>query len=338
LPTTIDHYALAILDNFETEIEEVRLRDHPRIVRLNLLTDPRSDLLLGERASRAGKEDRAQTFLSERGYPVRPFREITGMTFQKRIDEFAHHAIEWHFAGKVGDPFNEHYDRFFPIKLFSDVVTSLRLLKSGQIGRLASTHLIMGDPSGIEGPWSVTETLNYAPSVADSFKPYRFLRDDVESLKRLFAELSTCKNQQIRIAIDRFDRQYSRESDADRLIDIMIGFESLYLKGAKDSELRFRLAARAARHLGHERSQRQNIFDCVTAAYELRSQTVHGAINTLNGSKLLGNWKTPNAMLNQLSSILGSAIQSILLEVGPMSFAKDFHGKLDNAIIQGADR
>ncbi len=336
MPTKIDHYSIALIDNLQTDVDEVRLEKNLRIVRLDLLSDPRAEKLLGKDTLRIAAEIQTDRTRRNSEFRVVPYQQsLTGAIVQ-RIPELSNHALEWHFEGEVDDPFNDHYDREIAINLFSDVITSLRLLKPGLVGRFGASHIIQGDPSGIEGPWSRGETLNYEPSLMNMHWRYRFLREDCANLKRTLETVSQCRNQQIRIALSRFDRQYAKEDEAGKLIDVMVAFESLYLKGV-DRELQFRLATRAAMHLGKTADERRKVYDCLSTAYILRSKVVHGEVGDLRGHKLLkkGGWASPVAILEQLRFYLRQTLSSILLGIGIQRFTEDFHKKLDDAIITG---
>jgi len=337
MTTKINHYSIALIDNLETDVEEVQFSDNLRCIRLDLITEPRAEKLLGEEPFKVAKQIATEGPLKD-GYRMASYRSSLTYSTVDRAAELSNCALEWRFTGEVADAFNENYDRDIPTKLFSDVITSLRLLKVGLVGRFAARHIIEGDPSGLEGPWSKGEALFYQPSLMNIHNRYVLLQDEVENLREIFRKVSDCKSLQILIALGRFNRQYAREEDIDRLIDIMVGFEALYLKGV-GSELEFRLAARTARHLGKDSNQKKEIYNCLLYAYRLRSAIVHGSARELRAHKLLhkGGWNTPYVMLEQLSSLLRNAICSILLDVGEKRFSLNFHQKLDEALILGKD-
>jgi len=337
LSVSIDHYGLALIDNLETDIQELRFTPNLRLVRLDLILDPRGTLMLGKDAIDLAKKVVSEGRLPEGRFRTIPYQQGPMATIVQRTPEFSNHALEWHFVGEIEDPFNEHYDRYRPNKLFSDVITSLRLLKPGLVGRFGAVHAIRGDPSGIEGAWSLGETLNYQPSPMNLFERYQLQEEGLSHLRKIFDALSVCTNQQIRIALNRFDLQYARGSEVDRLIDLIVAFEALYLKGISDAELRFRLAARVARHLGEDQNERSALFRRMSAAYEMRSRIVHGSIDSLRGNKLLSRmgWNSPFAMLNEMEDMLRRAIRLILVELGTEAFASIFHAALDRAIISG---
>ena len=82
------------------------------------------------------------------------------------------------------------------------------------------------------------------------------------------------------VAIKRFNYSHEHKEREDALIDIMIGFEALFMKKEERDELRFKLALRVATFLeasmSMHRGKKNAIFDAVYEAYKLRSHVVHG--------------------------------------------------------------
>lgn len=324
----IEHYCLSLLDNIYSEVEEVRLNDNLRIVRLDRLTDPRAERILGKAALEASKLVDYTKGPPKNGFAFHPIYYDNASNMVERWAETSNHALECQFEGTAE---GEQYEGGVPfrcLKLFNDVLTSFRLLKPEIVGRLRAKSI---NPTFI---FTSGETVDYEPPV-NRMNPYIFLEADSDQLKSFFTSVCICDNAQIQIALGRLNRCYSREHEIDKLIDIMIAFEALYLKG-ENSELKFRLATRAAKHLGKNAGQSKNIFECVSIAYDIRSAVAHGSVNILKEHKAFQKryWDSPRSMLDDLSKLLRKALMSILLDVGE-SFAKDFHAKLDDAIIGG---
>ena len=316
MPLTIDHLSISLLDNIESDIDEVQFPDNPfdlRIVRRDLLSDLRAKSLM----DKIGLESEV-------------------IVINGRNIKTWNHVLEYHFNGEIELPFNENYDRKKPEKIFDDIVTSLRLLKSWFVDRSYAFNTIKNDPSLGNHAWSSTK-----PSIMNSeekdlkrFNRYELHADDINNLKRVFLALIKCDDERLRIAISRFNKLYEIQQEVDELIDIMIGFEALYLDG--NDELRFRLATRASKHLGKNPSDCENIYKHLLSAYELRSSIVHGSKNILRDDKLLKKcgWNSPAAMIDDLSSYLRKAILLILVDMGIQKF-KNFHTELDLAIVRG---
>ena len=86
-------------------------------------------------------------------------------------------------------------------------------------------------------------------------------------------------DKKLHIAVERW-RRSMRPSLAivDRLIDLRIALEALYLKdftGEKSQEMRFRLALIGAWHLGETHARRQEIRKGLRDAYDMASRAVH---------------------------------------------------------------
>jgi hypothetical protein len=77
-------------------------------------------------------------------------------------------------------------------------------------------------------------------------------------------------------AAKRFSYAHERHDWEDKIIDLLIAAEALFLSQAK-GELSYRLRLNAARFLGADEGMRTQIFDDMGLAYDLRSGIVHGA-------------------------------------------------------------
>lgn len=90
------------------------------------------------------------------------------------------------------------------------------------------------------------------------------------------------------VAIRRFGYAHERPRLEDKIIDLMIAAEALFLSDySKDSyfgEIRYRLSLRAALFLAHERELQKTVFRWMRAAYDLRSTLAHGG--EVSGAKV----------------------------------------------------
>ena len=101
-------------------------------------------------------------------------------------------------------------------------------------------------------------------------------------------------------AVRRFSYASDRDRDDDRLVDLMIAAESLFLSDAgapqERGELRYRLALRAAFFIDAPDCPRLAVFRHMKRAYDARSSIVHGAGGI--GNDLLKSLKdTPISMI-----------------------------------------
>ncbi len=105
------------------------------------------------------------------------------------------------------------------------------------------------------------------------------------------------------MALRRFNMAFERQQLDDRIVDLMIAAESLFLHdvGApgERGELRFRLALRAAKFVESPQYAPRQVFNLMRKAYDVRSQVVHGG--SINNTGLPDK---PGATLRELVAAL----------------------------------
>ena len=80
----------------------------------------------------------------------------------------------------------------------------------------------------------------------------------------------------LRVPIDRWMRSKMDADPVDAFINLGTALESLFLEDTSNTgELRFRMALRAAWHLGNDRSERSSLFEKFKEIYDRRSKAVH---------------------------------------------------------------
>lgn len=156
------------------------------------------------------------------------------------------------------------------------VLHALRVFKDG---RVSIPGLLQFSPhwpleGGIRfqysnpGPMPWSNRYDLARNDADEFSPFWKRFRDVAA-KGALAN-----------AVRRFSYASDRDRDDDRLVDLMIAAESLFLADAgapqERGELRYRLALRAAFFIDPPEYTRRAIFKHMRRAYEARSAIVHG--------------------------------------------------------------
>jgi hypothetical protein len=156
------------------------------------------------------------------------------------------------------------------------IITTLRLFKDSAIGI---------------GVLEFSEPITWFPftSKAQQLLPPHTVGDlcsieetEIEGLINLWKIISRANYKNcppLEIAIKRFNYAHEHKDREDSLVDIMIGFEALFIK--EQDELSFRLALRASTFLeafsSHHKNERKTIFDNIKKAYRLRSGVVHGS-------------------------------------------------------------
>jgi hypothetical protein len=91
-------------------------------------------------------------------------------------------------------------------------------------------------------------------------------------------------------SIHRFNLAFDRGLLADRIVDLVIAAEALFLGDLDENyrgELRFRFALRAAKFIEHMSYSEHDVFRVMRQAYDARSAIVHGG--SPKGTRLPGN-------------------------------------------------
>jgi hypothetical protein len=153
------------------------------------------------------------------------------------------------------------------------IVTALRLLKSGQVGVPAVIQRLSEPAFGLPGGTATTS----GPAVAALGPSYRLLSEETEPLIAMLQALAEAASaEHLRIPLRRFNYAYERTRPADRLVDLWIALEALFLKREEQMEMSYRAALRIARFVGHDADERVEIVDRMKKSYNARSRVVHG--------------------------------------------------------------
>lgn len=122
------------------------------------------------------------------------------------------------------------------------------------------------------------------------------------------------------VGIRRFRDSWERYSpdDPERLLDIAIAFEAIFLNDGVNRELRYRLALRAARFLADSVSDRQMVFRTMTMHYDFRSAIAHGDTPTTLRPK---DAERLASVLVEAPRLLREVIRRFVLGAGPRGLA-----------------
>lgn len=147
------------------------------------------------------------------------------------------------------------------------VILALRLFKAGSIGSNEFDLFWDGQYGG------TISRITYFWGEA-----YTLSENEKENFVNFFEKLKSLSPVEFaETALQRFKSSYERESPKDRLVDLFIAFESLFLPNS--GELTYRLQLSIAAYIGNF-GERKKIFDDVGKGYKLRSSIVHGeAVN-----------------------------------------------------------
>jgi hypothetical protein len=154
-------------------------------------------------------------------------------------------------------------------EIIENVVSALRLLGKCDVYHSGIIHQT--------SKWLPIQNHSVANRVLGAgFVTYQFGERDAQLLKLLWDKLeSPMVREELGVAVRRFADSCVRHRHEDKLIDLMIAAESLFLRGTKEGEKSFRLALRAAQFLGEGAASRE-VYKRMRRAYECRSVLVHG--------------------------------------------------------------
>jgi Apea-like HEPN len=149
------------------------------------------------------------------------------------------------------------------------LVCALRLFKSGTF---CATRLLFyrSDLSGPNGGWHTFAQAHSNPL------GFEMSNDEVEEFINFWTNATEGLNDEaLEYALFRFSEACGRMRPEDRLVDLSIAAEAMFLTTGKD-ELTFRLALHFALFLEKEPDARRAVFDRVKELYGVRSYIVHG--------------------------------------------------------------
>ena len=123
----------------------------------------------------------------------------------------------------------------------------------------------------------------FGPGISWSTDQFKNATDaeqsQIDEAKRLYSILTNLKSKtlkNLRIPIDRWIKSKTSANSVDRMIDLGIAFEALYLSDISETtELSFRLRLRASWFLGKGKAHQRELMKDFSQIYEWRSKVVH---------------------------------------------------------------
>jgi len=111
--------------------------------------------------------------------------------------------------------------------------------------------------------------------------PYAIRIDEIDRIKKIANRIKRIdfdKRTSLRIACERFSRSYEEHREDERIIDFMIAFESLFLRGKKaPANTGQFIGLGCSMLLGKNDTQRERINEFLVEAYRIRNKIVHGS-------------------------------------------------------------
>ena len=193
-------------------------------------------------------------------------------------------------------------------RLVADSLASIRMATSSRISIVAPRIFLDGPSYGggvLSGPVPELESMNQRPVHIAS-------RIDANLTRRLLR--SILANPELEVVVRRLNLGAGRLSIEDRLVDLAIGLEGLYLDRAQ-GEMTYRLRILCAHHLGKNHVERKEIFDKVGAICKIRGSLVHANSTSLEEAAQKTLFRTnPRDALDYAESLLSQGLQRVLLE------------------------
>lgn len=168
-------------------------------------------------------------------------------------------------------------------RLFKDsqIVCEMVVVGHPPLGAVSFRHLI---------PWS-----------RNQIDPYRLLSNEQTSFARFWSRLADLDSQNF--AVYRFALADFRPYMYDRFTDYVESMEYLFVPDSAGGEIRHKLSSRASMILGRYEapSRRQQIYEEIKDAYDIRSSIVHGTVPEESelrlGERRLSRWEDANQLL-----------------------------------------
>ena len=140
---------------------------------------------------------------------------------------------------------------------------------------------------------------------------------DLEKVKSMYKKLMTIPKttkDALRVPLDRWAKSNGQRDSVDSMIDLGIAFESLYLNDGGSGELKFRLAMRAAWHLGKDPNHRAELMDEFKDIYDRRSRAVHTGKLDSKSDKAMSDPKKRDAFISRAQELCSESIKTIIRE------------------------
>ena len=132
--------------------------------------------------------------------------------------------------------------------------------------------------------WGFGDNRSIMPYHAPPFSEwYQIKEADLENIRTIFLRLNKLPSsieKRFRVAIDRFNRTYEERRADDEIIDYAIALEALFFSDNKapiNSAGHF-IGMGCSMLLGKNREEREEVYDFLVKAFEIRNKIVHGAV------------------------------------------------------------
>ena len=149
----------------------------------------------------------------------------------------------------------------------------------------------------------------------EHYKVDDFDMEEVKSIYKRLMEIPKTTRDALRVSLDRWAKSNGQSDPADRMIDLGIALESLYLNDRNlQGELGFRLAIRASWHLGKDPVHRAKLMKDFRKIYGWRSNAVHSGNLEIKKDKVASDPKKRDEFISHAQELCSQAIKAIIRE------------------------
>ena len=190
------------------------------------------------------------------------------------------------------------------------LLTMFPLISSGNVRAGATMR-----SSRIGFPWSI-EGATYGPWAVHALDDHPYFRPNVslnrqdgEYLSKLWqGYMVSPERARMDLALRRLRNASERSRDDDRILDLMIAAEALFIpRGSGHDELRFRVSLHGAFSLESDMTERKRVYKILAGGYDFRSKVAHG--DDPGSVRVGGESFDIHRLLPELESIIRKALQ-----------------------------
>lgn len=255
-------------------------------------------------------------------------KEVEKINHITEVDYTFKYVIESHYESKE---FPQNNSEAF--ELLARVNFFLHLYTNGSVVCPAGTKHILSNNTYLSAGSLLDRKINtYNPG------NYNFQPDDRRKIKRSWRHFLDCcneNNRPFKIAWHRYLFSLSKYNEEDRLIDLMIVLEALFLKNSEREGLGFRLRLRIITLLT-QKFNRNQLAQFLKNTYNLRSKIVHGANTTGNQFTFRGEKLGLTDVIRQLDIIIETIFKEYI-QYWQKTNIPNFIDQLDRFIFTGVE-
>ncbi len=201
----------------------------------------------------------------------------TNTDAKNTADEY--HKLRENFLVKVkGGKVPEYANSVFTV-FHQGFCQALSLACNSGVKYAMSWNFLAEDELLNINPGNARHSFSYSGPFGDPIEVGDAQIDEAKCLYKILVDTTSNTTSEIgkklQIAINRWIQSKTNRDDIDKMIDLGVAFESIYLPKNRTDQLAFQFRLRASWHLGKDKAERRELIDEFDAIYTLRSQAVH---------------------------------------------------------------